>query len=318
MATEESTSPDSSKSAPEQLLDSVENSISKGTKHLIVAGLILGAVVTGIYIAWTNSQLYTFDTGFALANQYDMLFDTATWAFPAAASVGLIGGGIASLASRPHSVTATKIERHKPFGTFLEHWVMAAGLVLFVISYFALGFLMFPRLVTSTESVGFAINLHFIGGVFIAFAASYHVASVIMGSRQFLFPTISDLKMIPADLKSTLHSSDQPPATGQYRPMQKAVYSIWAVTLAIVSIAAGIRIFPYIIGSGPIYGTAVTAQGILTLIITVLLIGHIAYYTLIPSNRPLLMSMLTGWLPREYAEKYHDNWTKQLDQKQDQ
>lgn len=276
-------------------------------RPLITIGLVL-AVIAGYVFASDAAQLALWQAYESGAYTFDILFSSWVWLLPASVSLGLLAGAVRAMVGpkKPKTVNG-KVKRHSAFGGFLEHWSLAAGMIVLLLSGIWLGFLFVPQLATGTESIGLAMNVHWAGTVIILFAIAYHAGGLIMGDHRELVPSASDFGDAIRDIGHYLGLNEQPPA-GKYKPIQRVSYLAWAGVIGVLTLSGLIKAADYVWAIGGGLKSVMTGfHELFALLAVLLFIGHVGI-VLIPSHIPLLRSQVTGWIPESYARKHHPEW----------
>lgn len=276
-------------------------------RPLIAIGIAL-TVIAGYLVAREASQLYLWQAYRAGSYRFDLLFNRNVWLLPAAVSAGLLTGAARATSVTNETVTAKgKVKRHTAFGVFLEHWTLTAGMIALMLSGIWLGFLFVPPLATATESIGLAMNVHWLGTVIVLFVMSYHVGGLIMGDHRELVPERSDVVDAVRDIGHYLNLNEQPPA-GKYKPIQRVSYLIWAGIIGVLTISGLVKAADYALAIGGGLRSAMTGiHEIFALLAILMFVGHVGIVFL-PSHLQLLRSQVTGWIPERYAREHHPDW----------
>ncbi|MGM0372670.1 MAG: cytochrome b/b6 domain-containing protein [Halobacteriota archaeon] len=277
-------------------------------KRPLIALAIAVAVIAGYLAASDASQLYLWQTFESGSYTFDVLFENLAWLLPTSISAGLLFGAIrASRDEGQPEVADGKVKRHDAFGGFLEHWTIAAGMIVLILSGIWLGFLFVPQLATGTESIGLALNVHWAGTILALFAISYHLGGLIIGDHRELVPTASDFGDAIRDVGHYLRLNEQPDA-GKYKPIQRVSYLAWAGVIGVLTISGLLKAADYVWAiSGGLKSAMTTVHEVFALLAVLLFVGHVGI-VFIPSHLQLLRSQITGWIPESYARKHHPNW----------
>ncbi|MFW5922323.1 MAG: cytochrome b/b6 domain-containing protein [Halodesulfurarchaeum sp.] len=276
-------------------------------RPLIAIGIAV-AVIAGYLVASDASQLYLWQAFESGSYTFDILFSSWAWLLPAAVSVGLLAGAARATTATGEAETARgKVKRHTAFGGFLEHWTLAAGMITLMLSGIWLGFLFVPQLATGTESIGLAMNVHWLGTIIILFVIAYHVGGLIMGDHRELVPTGSDFGAAVRDIGHYLGLNEQPPA-GKYKPIQRVSYLVWAGIIGVLSLTGLVKAADYVWAVGGGLKSAMTGlHEVFALLAILMFVGHVGIVFL-PSHLQLLRSQVTGWIPERYAREHHPEW----------
>ena len=200
--------------------------------YTIIALLIVG--LGGGYIAFAASRLVpTSATSGSLS--YTLLFSAAWWMLPIAALLGIFLGAYKEHRRPKPQIKDGKILRHDDV-IFLEHWSVASSTALLAATGILLGFFFIPRFVQNPESVGFMLNLHFVGVLVFTFGVCHYITDVILvGGVKELLPKASDLKESITQYTAKLGMA-QPPRPGKYFPTQRITYPFWVLAVLGISL----------------------------------------------------------------------------------
>lgn len=283
---------------------------------IVLALLFVGVIL--VSLAERASELYLWLEGASGSYRYDVLFETRPSYILGAGSLGVLLGGIrASIRNSTNEtsdeISQKSIKRHTALGTFLEHWTVALGTFILIISGILLGFLFVPRFATSPEMVGLALNIHFGGVLLLIFGGFYHITNhSIMGDNQII-PSREDWRKSINDVGNYIGVSEKTEGD-KYLSIQKVSYIIIAGLLTALTVTGLVKSAVFFGSvSSAMAGTMTLLHDIFALLTIVFIIGHIAI-TLIPSHWPLLRAQITGWIPAEYVEKHHPQWYDKLKQ----
>lgn len=284
-------------------------------RPLIVGGLLVVAVL-GFLLAEAAAQLYLWQSYEAGTYFYEILFESQAWLVPAAIALGLIFGAVYGTSEKSRQLSEEPperdgfIQRHAAFGAFLEHWVATVGMILLVLSGIWLGFLFVPRLAGTTETVGLALNVHWVGTGLLVFAVSYHVSALFMGAHRDIVPEVSDFRKAVRDVGHYLGMTDAPEAD-KYKPIQKVSYLAWGALVGIMTITGVLMALDYVAAvSGSVRAASTFLHELFALFTILFLLAHVAI-TLMPSHWAMLRSQVTGWMPADYVREKLPRWNVQ-------
>ncbi|SDI80523.1 formate dehydrogenase subunit gamma [Ferrimonas sediminum] len=206
----------------------------------------------------------------------------------------------------------------------LTHWTSAFGCVLLLVTGVVLGFLWFPRLVTSAGATALMFNLHFIGALYFLFGCSLWACNQLVDTHR-LRSHLPDESLWIEVKKSFLHYTHMLGLTPNHIPAPKYHHSgrlaglviIVTSLVVIVSgfgklVARGVDLDPVIIEMIS-FGHGWAALVMLLLIPVHALLGGVA-----PWAWNTLVGMVTGYVSRDYARQHHSLWFRELEQKQQQ
>lgn len=280
-------------------------------RRVSIAVVLAAVFAVGAYLAFALSRLYLFRPGFAGSYTYVLLFKSAPWAVLAAAALGLFYG--ASVTDRPGpEIKNGKVLRHDEVA-FLEHWTHASSTVLLLGTGIYLGFLFFPRLLPNAQTIGFVMNLHFVGVVVFLFGIFYYLANAwVNGGLKEHLPEPGDFKAAVADYLSKL-GVGKAPAEGKYLASERLSYVGWIVGVGGIILTGAVKISAHVWSlPGALMGAMSWLHDVFALLMLAMLAVHVVASSLVPWSWPLLKSMLTGYVPEEYARVHHAKWYAEL------
>ncbi len=277
----------------------------------ISSGLGLVVVFTlGFYLAYKASQLYQYQAVFAGSYTYQLLFTSFSWLIP----VSILGGIFAGAASEREQsqIIDGQVLRHDGLA-FLIHWSHAIATLLLVVTGVYLGFLFIPRLVFTPQSVGYMLNLHFVGVVVLLFSVSCHLTDLLLaGKLKEHWPEAGDFKAALAHYAAKVGIGTAPPE-GKYLASEKLSYPLWVLSVGLVILTGLTKISAHVWNlPGGLMEVATLLHDIGALLVILNLAAHIFFSSLVPWSRPLLRSMLTGYVSEEYVRKNHPKWYAEL------
>lgn len=238
-------------------------------------------------------------------------FNDYGWVLVVAVLAGVVGGGIKGRRGTTSRIVGDRVFRHDAFGTFMEHWAHAAATLLLIGTGILLGFLFVPRL-SAPDRVVYWVNLHFFGSVLLVFSLGYHGANHLMANDQSILPKRGDLAASVNELWNIIGRGTQT-TESKYKAIERVEYLVIAVALAVIVGTGGVKTLAhYVFLSSTVVGTATLLHDVGTLFLGVVVAGHIAFTTLIPTGWPYLRSMVTGWIPSESVREKHGQWYEDI------
>lgn len=279
-------------------------------KRIWTAVGLLAIFAAGSYIAYEASRLEIYRAAFAGSYKYNLLFTTSTWLIPLAVFLGIFVSAISK--HRESKLEDGKILRHDETA-FLVHWSHALSTLLLIVTGVYLGFLFIPRLVTSPEQAGFALNLHFVGVLVFLFSISHHLTDLyIYGKLKEHIPEPTEFQDAIAHYAAKF-GIGQKPQEGKYLASEKLSYPMWVITVGLVLITGFIKVSAHVwnIPAG-VMGVTTLLHDVAALLIALNLIVHIIMSSVLPWSWPLLRSMITGYVSEDYVKKHHVKWYEEL------
>jgi formate dehydrogenase subunit gamma len=279
--------------------------------RLPIALALLTLLAAGTYWAYEAARLYVFRPGLAGWQRYNLLFDTALQAIPVAILFGIFLGALNYRKNNAQIING-KIERHDEW-FFIQHWSQALGAVLLLITGFGLGTLFVPRTFQWVETVGFALNMHFIGILFFLFGISYYVTKgFLTGDIKHMMPKKGDLNDMIGHYKAMILRKAAP-KEGKFLSAERVVFPMWIVAVGGITITGIIKVLAHVwsLPSG-LMGATTFLHGIFSVLMLLMLVAHVFAGALLPASWPLIRSMLTGNVTEEYVKSHHEKWYEEI------
>jgi len=253
--------------------------------------------------------------------------------------VGIVQARAASRAAGD-AILGDKVRRHDS-GILLAHWTNAFGLIVSLVTG-----AMILRWTERVLELRLVFVLHYVGAALMLFAIFNHLARQgVSGGTDLLpkrFGVIRDLigelleyaglfgpegaalripwpKAIRQPIARYVRAllGYTPSQHGKYLTTEKTLsYPPWASLVALVVVTGLIKVLKYIyVIPGPVIATTTAIHDLAAIAIGVMLVIHLLPLLFVPANWPLLLSMFKTTVPREYVEKRHPVWYKELQAK---
>jgi cytochrome b subunit of formate dehydrogenase len=280
-------------------------------RRVSIAVVLASVFGVGAYLAFVLSRLYLFRQGFAGSYTYHLLFKSAPWAVLAAAALGAFYGASVENREEPELKNG-RVLRHDEVA-FLEHWTHASSTVLLLGTGIVLGFLFFPRLVPNAQTIGFVMNLHFVGVLVFLFGIGYYLANAwVNGGLKEHLPEPGDLRAAVADYLAKL-GVGKAPAEGKYLASERLSYVGWIVGVAGIILTGAVKVSAHVWSlPGALMGAMSWLHDAFALLMLAMLAVHVVASSVVPWSWPLLKSMLTGYVSEEYVREHHVRWFEEL------
>lgn len=272
----------------------------------LIAPLI--AIGVGIFLAFIS-------TAYGVE---DLLFDRAPWVILFAAFLGILVG--AALRNRKPRITNGKVLRHD-WAASLYHWTFAlSGVMLLLTGFFmgfSKGFSFVPRVFNDPQTVAFLYNLHFVGAAFFAFGFLAHLTDgYVSGRIKEHMPRASDIKDAIAHYASKVGLAKKP-YEGMYLASEKLSYPLWLGSIGLLGITGLIKVAAHIWNiPGSVMGVTFFLHDLGAFVFALVFIAHIVLGVIVPWSWPLFLSMVTGYVPKEYVKHHHPKWYDELSTKE--
>lgn len=211
-----------------------------------------------------------------------------------------------------------KINRHNIAIRF-THWVTA--LSIFVL--FFTGFGQMPvykryfvdQIYGLTWSSNFltTLNIHYIAAIILIFISIYYITYLIISGKRDVIPRKGDFKESVQIFASMVGLAEEP-ENDKYLAEQRLAFAVTAFSVLVLIVTGILKVYKNIPGSelsaGTIFWLA-QIHNLFTVILLFSIIVHVLAF-LIKDNRPLVASMFTGKIDRDYVIHRHSKWWKKL------
>ncbi len=227
------------------------------------------------------------------------------------------------------------LRRHEPSEVF-EHWLNAAGIGLGLITAVWL-----RRWFHNPLSLETTYLLHFIGAGLTVAAVTHHLTYELVGGGAGLLPrrradfknALAEIvgytgvyrgmrgafgvqlpRLIRRPLQRVLRALHiVPDPSGKYLATEKVLsYTIWTVLIGLIVITGIVKTLHYIVAMpAGLRQTMTFLHDGATIFLIVFLGIHVGALVLVPRNWPLLKSMVTTRISREYAQRHLPLWQEE-------
>ncbi len=274
-------------------------------RRIIVAAVLFIATATAIVFAWQKAFIY----------ENELLFNRFWWVL---ALVPFVGLGLASITKRQDPrVVGDKVLRHDD-AAMLEHWTHGIGTVILLVSGISLGCLFIPSLL-SVDTVNAMMNIHFVGATVFLFGSFYYLGNAVLSPKRVrehlptknaLSYTIRHYGLLIGIKKFTM------PPEEKYFESERVAYILAVVAAAVIAISGLVKVAAHVVSlPGGVLFVATLLHDVMAIAMILFIIPHVFFAVFAPGSFPLFISMLTGYLPLEHAEKDHAGWLEALDKK---
>ncbi len=259
---------------------------------------------------------------------------------PLIAALG-IGFGIwqakASLRQPKSTPGSSTVIRHD-VGAVITHWTNGIGFMIGMVTG-----LVVLRQLPRPDEMRMLFAVHYIAAGFAVFGVAGHLAQNIITGGAGLIPRsfkdvtagMSDLMEqagifgptgavfginLPRGLRDTLKITvnafgfQQPKRVGKYLPAEKVFsYTPWAIIVTVMIVTGVIKTLRYLYPMPPDFIAQVSLVHDVFAYASVVMLGiHLVAVLLVPHHWPLLGSMITTRISRQFVQKFHPAWEKQL------
>lgn len=216
-----------------------------------------------------------------------------------------------------------KIKRHSLSVRFV-HWSVAISTFLCIFS----GFGQMPVYkrykidqlpgLAWTSDFSVTLLIHYIAAIVLIFAVAYHIVYHLIRKEFSILPRRGDFKESYQIIKAMLTGGEEP-ESDKYLAEQRLAYAYIAVMLILIIITGIIKVLKNLPAVSLEMNTLTAVSAVhnaATMLLILGIVGHLAAF-LFKANRPLLPSMFTGMVDKEYARHRHSIWYRRLQQKND-
>jgi formate dehydrogenase subunit gamma len=195
----------------------------------------------------------------------------------------------------------------------MEHWSHALSTVLLLVTGVGLGFLFIPRLVSGTETVGFLLNLHFVGVLLFMFGIFYYASNALVnGKFQEHLPEVSDFQGALAHYAAKF-SGKHPAPDGKYIASEKLAYLGFAVAVFGIVATGSVKVAAHVFSlPGWLMQAMTFLHDLAALGMLAMLAMHVLMSSIVPWSWPLVGGILHGYVSEEYVREHHALWYEEL------
>jgi formate dehydrogenase subunit gamma len=273
-------------------------------KKTLTGTVLAVLLILGLVAGW----LYAFQEGNKL------LFNRSWVVLLLAAFLGLLAAGFTR--RQQPKIVDDKVLRHDN-AAILEHWTHAVGTLVLLVSGIALGFLFIPNGV-SVQATNAMLNVHYVGALYFLFGTFYYLGNSFYARdriREHL-PTKNAIRYTLQHYGHLIGLKKKYPALPpekKYFESEKMAY-VLAIAVSVTLIISG-----FFKAAAHVFNVPEGLMGIMTLIhdvsavfMILFFVLHVFFAAIAPGTRPMLRSMLTGFLPLDVAKKEHSGWIEEL------
>lgn len=202
------------------------------------------------------------------------------------------------------------------------HWVTA--LSIFVLLFTGIGQMPVYKRYNVENIPGFSwssdfiitLNLHYIAAIVLVFISIYYLTYLIMTKRLDILPKKGDVKESIQIFASMIGLAPEP-ENGKYLAEQRLAFAVTAFSILMLILTGLIKVYKNLPGTDVsmvwIFWSA-QLHNLFTFILLFSIIIHLLAF-LIKDNRPLVASMFTGKIAKDYVARRHKLWLAELERK---
>jgi formate dehydrogenase gamma subunit len=211
-----------------------------------------------------------------------------------------------------------KINRHNIAIRF-THWVTAFSIFILLFTGFGQMPVYKRYYIDQLPGLGWSsnffttLNIHYMAAIVLVFISFYYIFYLIFSSAWDIIPKKGDLKESIQIVASMLGLAPEP-ENDKYLAEQRLAFAVTALCIIILIVTGIIKVYKNLPGVdlsiGLIFWTA-QIHNLFTVILLFSIVTHLLAF-LIKDNRPLVASMFTGKIARDYVIHRHGKWWKRL------
>ncbi len=211
-----------------------------------------------------------------------------------------------------------KIKRHNAAVRF-THWVTAVS--IFVLLFTGIGQMpvykryyvdQIPGLAWSSNFLS-TLNMHYIAALVLVFISVYYVTYLLYSKKWDIIPRKGDFKESILIFASMLGLA-QEPDNDKYLAEQRLAFVVTAFSIMALIVTGILKVYKNMPGvyfsTGTVFWLA-QIHNLFTVILLLSIFVHLLAF-LIKDNRPLVASMFTGNIDRDYVIHRHSKWWEKL------
>jgi formate dehydrogenase subunit gamma len=243
-----------------------------------------------------------------------LLFDKLWWLLFLAAFCGLLLGAYWQRID-PY-IKEQRVLRHDGAAR-LSHWAHAAGCTLLLISGVALGFFFLPRQVAGPAGASQMLNVHFFGAFLFVFGGFFWLANTVISPGRFRehMPDKDSLMEGIIHYAHIFKLTKKTVQPAKYDGSERLAFVPIVLFAAFLILSGFIKLAPRFISiPTPLLSSMTWLHDVSALMMLVLFFFHVLLAAVVPWSWPLLKSMFTGWVPKDFAKDHHPRWYKQITQ----
>lgn len=239
---------------------------------------------------------------------------------------------------RPHAAAMGDSIRRHELSEVLGHWLNAAGIGIGLITAAWL-----QRWIDRPFSLETTYTIHFVGAGLTLAAVAHHVTYELVGGGTGLLPRRkADVKnavaeavgyagvyrgmpgafgiQLPLAIRRPIQNvlrrfNIVPDPAGKYLATEKVLsYSVWLVLIGLIVVTGLVKTLHYVASmpGGLLQAMTFLHDGA-TIFLLIFLVIHVSALVLVPRNWPLLKSMVTTRISRDYAKQHLPLWIEDED-----
>lgn len=244
--------------------------------------------------------------------QMNLLFDRLGWIIPVFGFLGLILGGFQKRVDP--FIRGQRVFRHDGAAR-LSHWTHAVGCALLLASGLDLGFFFFPPQVINPAATARMFDLHFSGALLFVFGGVYWLANTIVSPWRFRehMPDQGSLKEGILHYAHIFGLSKTRVRPAKYNGSERLAFVPLVLFAALLSLTGLVKLAARSFTlPGGLMASMTWLHDLCALIMLVLFVFHVLLAAVVPWSWPLLQSMFSGWVSRDFALDHHAAWYDEL------
>jgi formate dehydrogenase subunit gamma len=243
----------------------------------------------------------------------DLWFDTTTWLVWLAPFVGIFAAAFTK--RQDPKIEGDKVLRHDK-AAITEHWTHGIGTAVLLLSGIVLGLRFLPlSLVTSGANARLWMNVHFVAVIVFLFGTFYYGANTLLARYRFQehLPTKNFWQFTKQHYGKLLGFKFDMPAEDKYFESEKMAYVLALVATITIIVTGLVKVTAHMVSlPGALMGAVTIIHDVATVAMLAFFLAHVLFAAILPMSWPVLRSMFTGYVARDYAEHEHAGWYRRL------
>lgn len=211
-----------------------------------------------------------------------------------------------------------RIKRHSGLVRFV-HWSVAISTFLLIFSGFGQMPLykryyvdQLPGLSWSSD-YGATLVLHYVAAAWLLFAVVLHIVYHAWRREFGLIPRRGDLRESLMVIKASFGLGKEPPSD-KWLAEQRLAYAymaFWFLVVIVTGVIKLIKNYPSAEPPDALLNWVTNLHNLATILLILGIAAHLAAFVL-KANRPLILSMFTGYVSEEYVRHRHPLWYRRV------
>ena len=211
-----------------------------------------------------------------------------------------------------------RIKRHNAAIRF-THWVTAVSIFILLFTGFGQMPIYKRYYIDQIPGLGWSsnflttLNIHYAAAIVLVFISMYYATYLLISKKWDIMPRKGDFKE-SIQIFASLLGLAQEPENDKYLAEQRLAFAVTAFSIFALIVTGILKVYKNMPGTdfstGSVFWLA-QIHNLFTVILLLSIIVHLLAF-LIKDNRPLVASMFTGKIDRDYVIHRHGKWWKKL------